>query len=867
MPFSAGDRLGPYEIVGPIGTGGMGEVFKARDERLARFVALKILHAPTATDAGLRDRFQREARAVAALSHPNIVTIFSIEEHDGSPFLTMELLEGQTLTELLPPHGVSLTTFLQIAIPLADAVAAAHARGIMHRDLKPGNVMVTADGHLKVLDFGLAKLTETPASAGEFTSVPTEQLTAHGQILGTIAYMSPEQAEGKTVDHRSDIFSLGIILYELATGKKPFTGDSNVAVLSSILRDTPPSVSDVNPAMPGEIARLIRRCLEKSPSRRLQSSLDLKHELEDVRTALSASHAASRSAPSVVSTGATPRSRLPLVGLVVALVVAGLGYLTWTRWPTAATESTDTAPGDGAPITVMGFENRTGEAALDPVGQMVADALSQELPQLRNTMQGSGAGEVPLNSAPPTGMPHGTVTGAYYLDGENLRIQATLATDAGEVLYSIEPARGPRTDPGKAVDLAQQRILGAIVSWLDPNLGRAQLQRPPLFSAYREFKAGMSVFADDPAKAVDRFSRAIELDPGFFSPWYGTVLAYNNLGNSRGRARETLDRLRAMNAPWSTKERALLAYLTESIDGRLLDVLQALRAAEKADPTDLSTNYLIGFNLVRLNRPQEALDQYAKVDAASWDSVTVGTWRYARLATANHLLARHDEELRVATIARGLFPTSFLSRNDEIAALAALGRVDDLTRALDDMQTIPMRGTFTPAESMRIAAEELRAHGRHAESIELAKRSVGWHRNRAADFLTAAANRFSLAQSLYVAEEWSEAGEIAASLLREDPGNVTYTALAGAVAARAGDRHAATKFATSLGMATSNPGGQTELRRAQLAALLGQREQAVELLREAFARGLSMSLALHRQMDLETLRGFAPYDELMKPKG
>jgi len=628
-----------------------------------------------------------------------------------------------------------------------------------------------------------------------------------------------------------------------------------VAVLSSILRDMPPLVSEINPAMPGEIARLIRRCLEKNPSQRLQSCVDLKHELEDVRS----------EGPSVVAASATARSRRPLVAFVLAIVVAGGGYLAWSRWPTVVTESSEATPRDAVPITVMRFENRTGEAALDPVGQLLADALSQELPQLRSIMQASGTGEVPF--APTPGTPtHGTVTGAYYLDGDNVRIQATLATDAGDVLFSIEPARGPRTDPGKAVDLAQQRILGAVVSWLDPNLGRTQLQRPPLFSAYREFKAGMSVFTEDPRKAIEHFSRSIEQDPGFFSPWYGKVLSYNNLGDPRG-ARETRDQLRAVNDRWGTKERALLAFLTESIDGRLLDAVQALRVAEKADPADLSTNYLIGFYLVRLNRPQDAIDQYAKIDATSWNSVTVGSWRYARLATANHLLGRHDEEVRVATIARELFPTSPLSRNDQIAALAALGRIDDLRKALDETQTIPMRGTSTPADSMRVAAEELRAHGRRAESIELAKRAVAWHRNRSADFLAAAANRLSLAQSLYVAEEWAEAGAITSSLLGEQPANITYTALAGAVAARVGDRNAAMTFAASLASAPSSPGGQAELRRAQLAALLGQRDQAVELLRDAFARGLSMSLGLHRQMDFEALRGFAPYDELVKPKG
>src|SRR5262249_15711343 len=194
-----------------------------------------------------------------------------------------ELVEGRTLAEMIPVGGASLQQFLQIAIPLADAVAAAHARGITHRDLKPVNVMITTGGPLKVLDFGLAKLAETTAGVGRPTALPTEQLTGHGQILGTDAYMSPEQAEGKAVDHRSDIFSLGIILFELATGKKPFTGDTNVSLLSSILRDTPPTVSDVNPAIPREIARLIRRCLEKNPTQRLQNALDLKHELEDLR--------------------------------------------------------------------------------------------------------------------------------------------------------------------------------------------------------------------------------------------------------------------------------------------------------------------------------------------------------------------------------------------------------------------------------------------------------------------------------------------------------------------------------------------------------------------------------------------------------
>jgi serine/threonine protein kinase len=231
MALAPGSKVGPYEIVSPLGSGGMGEVYTARDARLGRLVALKILPAALAADPELRDRFDREARAIAALTHPHIVTIHSIEDHAGAPFLTMELVEGKTLTEVIPTAGLSLQELLRIAIPLADAVAAAHQRGITHRDLKPGNVMVGFHGRVKVLDFGLAKLKEGTPAAGGFTSLPTEQLTGEGRILGTVAYMSPEQAEGKPVDHRCDIFALGIMLYELATGNRPFTGDSNVAAI------------------------------------------------------------------------------------------------------------------------------------------------------------------------------------------------------------------------------------------------------------------------------------------------------------------------------------------------------------------------------------------------------------------------------------------------------------------------------------------------------------------------------------------------------------------------------------------------------------------------------------------------------------
>ena len=284
MTVSQGDRLGAYEILASLGMGGMGEVYRARDTKLQRDVAIKILPEAFASDPGRRERFEREARTVAALNHPNIVTIFSVEAEGGVLFLTMELVEGKPLSELIPKDGMGLAQILKTMIPLADAVSAAHQRGITHRDLKPANVMVAHDGRVKVLDFGLAKLRETDLA--DATMLPAHALTGEGHIVGTVAYMSPEQAEGKPVDERSDIFSLGIILFEIATGQRPFKGDTSASVLASIIKDTPASVADVKTGVPRDLARIVKRSLVKDPEHRYQTAKDFRNELEALKDAL-----------------------------------------------------------------------------------------------------------------------------------------------------------------------------------------------------------------------------------------------------------------------------------------------------------------------------------------------------------------------------------------------------------------------------------------------------------------------------------------------------------------------------------------------------------------------------------------------------
>jgi len=285
MPVSPGSKLGPYELLSLLGAGGMGEVYRARDSRLGRDVAIKVLPAERMADESRRRRFVQEARAASALNHPNIVTIHEIESADGIDFMVMEYVPGQTLAALIPKHGMRLEEALRAAIPIADALAAAHSRGIVHRDLKPANVAVTQDGLVKVLDFGLAKLVGEMNEGAETLTATEESgpLSRPGAIAGTARYMSPEQATGRKVDARSDVFSFGAVLYEMVTGRRAFGGSSLAETLASVAREQPKAPSELAVEVPKELERLILRCLQKDPERRFQHMVDVRVELQEIK--------------------------------------------------------------------------------------------------------------------------------------------------------------------------------------------------------------------------------------------------------------------------------------------------------------------------------------------------------------------------------------------------------------------------------------------------------------------------------------------------------------------------------------------------------------------------------------------------------
>jgi eukaryotic-like serine/threonine-protein kinase len=368
MALAAGTKLGPYEILAPLGAGGMGEVYRARDTRLERTVAVKVLPQHLSSSAEIRQRFEREAKTISQLSHPHICALYDVGREGDTEFLVMEYLEGETLSDRLGKGALPLEQTLRYGIEMADALDKAHRQGIVHRDLKPGNVMLTKSG-VKLLDFGLAKAMAPPAPRGSLTALPTQQgLTQEGTILGTFQYMAPEQLEGKESDGRTDIFALGAVLYEMATGKKAFSGASQASLISAIMKEDPAPISSIQPMSPPTLDRVVRKCLAKDPEDRWQNAADLGSELRWI-----AEGGSQAGAPAIVVSRRKTRERLAwcLSGaLLVVAVLLGIGYLRRAPAPSNILRTAINLP----PRTVLDPLNTA--LALSPDGLKLAAAAN-----------------------------------------------------------------------------------------------------------------------------------------------------------------------------------------------------------------------------------------------------------------------------------------------------------------------------------------------------------------------------------------------------------------------------------------------------------------------------------------------------------
>jgi serine/threonine protein kinase/TolB-like protein/Flp pilus assembly protein TadD len=558
LPLSPGVRLGPYEILSPLGAGGMGEVYRARDPKLGRDVAIKVLPEDVAQDAERLARFEREARSLAALNHPGIVTIYAVEQSGETRFLAMELVEGESLDVAIPPAGFSLARFFDVAVPLADALSAAHERGIVHRDLKPANVMITREGRVKVLDFGLAKL-ESPGSGPNATEMPTESradLTSEGKVFGTVAYMSPEQARGGRIDARSDVFSLGVVLYQMLTGERPFKGNAAADMISSILRDQPPPVTEVRADVPPHLGRILRRCLEKEPRDRYQTSRDVYNELKDLRaeTSSPSSSSSPRVTTGAVASAPAPERRrarwtLP-AGIAGVLLLALVLYAAWRsgvlRSPSRQGEAATGAPAIRS-IAVLPLDNYSGDPNQDYFAEGMTDELTSDLAtisQLRvisrgSAMQFKGKNRPPTPEIAKTLNVDAIVEGSVLRAGDKVRITAQLIdARVDRHLWAKSFERSSRD-----VLALQDELASAIAREIHVQLTPAEQTRltsarsvnPAAYDAYLKGRYFFNRPSDENlTKAIHFFEETVKLDPKYAPAYSGLSDAYLWAGYNEG---------------------------------------------------------------------------------------------------------------------------------------------------------------------------------------------------------------------------------------------------------------------------------------------------------------------------------------------
>ncbi|MBK7394179.1 MAG: protein kinase [Chloracidobacterium sp.] len=438
--LKSGENLSYYKIISSIGAGGMGEVYKAHDSRLDREVAIKVLPSDLSKDDDRLRRFEQEAKATSALNHPNILTVFDIGEHDGSPFIVAELLEGEELRQRLDEGPIPLRKVTEYAQQIVSGLSAAHEKGIVHRDLKPENLFITKDERVKILDFGLAKLSEPPASAGGQTGnedATRKALTNPGVVMGTVGYMSPEQVRGSLTDHRSDIFSFGLILYEMITGRRAFQEESLAETMSAIVKEEPPEMTESNPNISPALERIVRRCLEKKPERRFHSAHDLGFALESLSAPTSSSGSNMTAAVSAIGpeNDRSPwKARIPWIA-------AGLSTLILISFGAWVLLRPGSAPPPFVSLDVAGPQGWTTRptSALSPDGSRLAFTAEQELkkPYLWLRMLATGETQMVADSEGAVG-PFWSPDGAEIAYFTNERLRAiNLATGRTRVICDV----------------------------------------------------------------------------------------------------------------------------------------------------------------------------------------------------------------------------------------------------------------------------------------------------------------------------------------------------------------------------------------------------------------------------------------------